>query len=164
MSNKGQVTAKAEPTLKETTAKALARYAADLIAVHGGKTWTVTGRAFIGADGKQYSAGDQAPKTNATLFGWKLSTAVIGIREGRDLINALTADPTTANALADAMSEAKAQVTYLNHEVRATVFRALMSDPTASVADLIAQTKPTKTATAKPTTDPLADLAGLQLD
>ena len=153
-----QPTAKAE-ALNETTSKALAKMATEVVAIAGGKTWTVTGRTFVGRDGITYAAGDKAPKTNVNVFGWKLASDLFTVADAKALI---TAKPALLNALNDAMSDAKALVTYLNHETRHAVFTALLNDPTANVATLIENARPAKAVTAKgATVNPLDALSAL---
>lgn len=152
-----QPTAKAE-ALKETTSKALAKMATEVVSIANGKTWTVTGRTFIGRDGITYSAGMSAPKSNVNVFGWKLASDLFTVADAKALV---ALKPATLNALADAMSDAKALVTYLNHETRHAVFVALVSDPTANVAALVESARPAKPATAKATVNPLDALSAL---
>lgn len=147
--------------LNSTTAKGLEKVATEMLAIASGKTWTVTGRSFVGRDGITYVAGDKAPKSNVNVFGWKLASDLFTLADAKALVVKATSNPDYANALADAMTATKSLVTYLNHETRHAVFTALANDPTANVADLIESARPAKVVTAKVATNPLADLLAL---
>jgi len=152
-----QPTAKAE-ALKETTSKALARMATEVVSIANGKTWTVTGRTFIGRDGITYSAGMSAPKSNVNVFGWKLASDLFTVADAKALV---ASKPAHANALFDAMSASKSLVTYLNHETRHAVFVALAKDTSADVAALIASARPSKPDTKRDDVDPFDALGAL---
>ena len=134
---------KVAPALTTETAKALSKMATEVVSIANGKTWTVTGRSFIGRDGIQYSAGMSAPKSNVNVFGWKLASDLFTVAHAKALV---ASKPETLNALFDAMTASKALVTYLNHETRHAVFTALAKDTSADVAALIASARPSKPA------------------
>ena len=158
MANKTKPNAQSvgDQKLNTETAKALAKMASEIIAIANGKTWTVTGRAFIGRDGKQYKAGDQAPKTNVNVFGWKLASDLFTVADAQAFAKRADLDNLYA-----VMSANKALVTYLNHETRHAVFSALLETPNADIAALVENARPAKVATTKTASDPLADLLAL---
>ncbi len=111
------------------TQKGLARLVKDLTEIKAGKTWKVTGRAFTGRDGKQYTAGDSAPKTNVKVYGWTLASDLFAMPIAKAFTDAITApngDKVAAMLTATAEAVSKA-----NHETRFAIFMDIVQSATA---------------------------------